>query len=208
MKTRLALVLPLALGLAISWALPGLAGTIEVVVASPKPELGPTASETFVAWFVPGKDGRSNVWAQETGSDEPFRVNPVPSPTRAGSKDRRSCTNSAIGSKPDLVFVDLATRSPLDPPDGINTPRAEFAPSMSGDLILFGRGIRGGVSVVLFDTSSGTSSVLYSKTNTEHRFFTVIPTQVNGEAYIATTSRQPRRPLSRTTKANGSTAHP
>jgi hypothetical protein len=34
--------------------------------------------------------------------------------------------------------------------------------------------------VVLFDTSTGGSEILYAKRNTERRFFDVVPTQVNG----------------------------
>lgn len=41
-------------------------------------------------------------------------------------------------------MVDLATREGLDVPDGINTKAEEYAPSISGDRILFGRVTRAG----------------------------------------------------------------
>ena len=61
--------------------------------------------------------------------------------------------------KSDLAMVDLSTQTELDVPDGVNTNSVEFSPSISGSHLLFGRAIRHGASIVLFDTSSATSEV-------------------------------------------------
>jgi hypothetical protein len=153
-----------------------------VVVATDKPELGPAASTTYLAWFVFSPKFHANVRAQAIGSDTSFRVNPRGTSAFTGGIEGSTLIYqlSTSGKKPDLAMVDLSTRTDLDVPDGVNTNAAEFAPSISGSHLLFGRGIRHGASVVLFDTSTATSQVVYSKTETERRVFDIIPIQVNG----------------------------
>jgi hypothetical protein len=79
----------------------------------------------------------------------------------------------------DLAMLDLATQTELEVPEGVNTNAAEFSPRISGSHLLFVRWIRY-PSIVLFDTSTSTSQVLYSKKATDRRYFGIDSTQVNG----------------------------
>ncbi len=182
MKVRLLLALACALGTIMVSATPALAVEPVVVVATDKPELGPAASTTFLAWFVFTPKFHANVRAEAIGSDTSFRVNPKGTDAFTGGIEGSTFIYqlSASGEEPDLAMVDLSTRTDLDVPDGVNTNAAEYAPSISGSHLLFGRGTRHGASVVLFDTSTATSQVVYSKTETDRRFFDIIPIQVNG----------------------------
>jgi hypothetical protein len=126
---------------------------------------------------------RAAVWVQPIGSDEAFRVNPPGTFAFTGGVDGSTMVyqlSDPREAKPDLAMMDLDTRTALDVPEGVNTRRVEYAPTISGDHILFGRGIRRGASVVLFDTSTGESEVLYARRHTDRRSFDVVPTQVNG----------------------------
>jgi hypothetical protein len=151
-----------------------------VVVATDKSELGPAASEDFLAWFVPTRHG-SNVWAQALDGGEAFRVNPPGTVAFTGGIEGSILVYQVAGrgENPDLAMVDLATGVELDVPEGINTRRGEGSPSISGDHILFGRFARGASSVILFDTTTGTSEVIYERAQRERRFYDIIPTQVN-----------------------------
>lgn len=182
MKARLLLALACALGTFVATAPPAVAVEPVVVVDTDKPEQAPAASSTYVAWVVYGPHFHANVWAQATGGDAPFRVNPDGTSAFTGGIEGSTLLyqRSTKDEKPDLVMVDLSTQSELDVPDGVNTSAAEFEPSISATHLLFGRGIPHGGSVVLFDIATGTSQVLYSKTHTERRLFFVFPSQVNG----------------------------
>lgn len=85
-----------------------------------------------------------------------------------------------FGEHSDLAMIDLSTQTQLEVPDGVNTDAVEFSPSISGSHLLFGRSIRHGAEVILFDTSTDTSQVIATRTNTERRFKGVLPIQVNG----------------------------
>lgn len=182
MKARLILVLALASGTITASAIPAFAVEPVVVVATDKTEVGPAASTTYLAWIVFGRHGHPNVWAEAIGSDAPFRVNPKGATAFTGGIEGSTLVYelSTQDQKADVVMVDLSTQTELDVPDGVNTDAREFSPSISGTHLLFGRGIRHGSSIVLFDTSTGTSQILYSKTNTDRRFFNILPIQVNG----------------------------
>lgn len=135
-----------------------------VVVATDKPELGPAASEDYLAWFVPTRHG-SNVWARALDGGEAFRVNPPGTVAFTGGIEGSILVYQVAGpdENPDLAMVDLATGAELDVPEGINTRRGEGSPSISGDHILFGRFARGASSVILFDTTTGASEVIYEE---------------------------------------------
>jgi hypothetical protein len=182
MKVRLLLVLACAFGTIMASATPALAVEPVVVVNTDKPEQGPAASTTFLAWFVYTSSFHPNVRAQAIGDDTSFRVNPAGTSAYTGGIDGSILIYQwfTADHKPDLAMVDLATHTELDVPDGVNTNASEFAPSISGSHLLFGRGIPHGASVVLFDTSTSTSQILYSKTETDRKFFDIIPIQVNG----------------------------
>lgn len=128
---------------------------------------------------------KTNVWAEAIGSDAPFRVNPKGTVAITGGIEGSTLVyeRSTPDQKPDLVMVDLSTQTELDVPDGANTRKPEFQPSISGTFLVFGRKIAHGSSIVLFDTSTGTSQVLYSKTNTARRF-DIQAIQMNGNYVV------------------------
>ncbi len=173
MKARLILALVCALGTMTASAVPAFAVEPVVVVATDATELRPAASATYVAWFVfDRRFTHPNVWAEAIGSDAPFRVNPEGTTAFTGGIEGSTLVyeRSTPDQKSDLAMVDLSTQTELDVPDGVNTEKPEFEPSISGTHLVFGREIPHGSSVVLFDTSTGTSQVLYSKTNVDRRF--------------------------------------
>lgn len=182
MKARLLLAFACALVTFVATATPAAAVEPVVVVNTDKPEIGAAASTTFLAWIVFAPNFHANVRAQQIGSDTSFRVNPKGTQALTGGIDGSTLIYelSAPGEKPNLAMVDLSTQTELDVPDGVNSEAAEFSPTISGSHLLFGRGIRHGASIVLFDTSTSTSQVVYSKTETDRREFFILPTQVNG----------------------------
>ena len=200
MKARLLLALACALVTFVASAAPALAVEPVVVVDTDKPEIGPAASTTYLAWFVVTPNFHPNVRAQAIGDDTSFRVNAKGTSAVTGGIDGSTMIYQWFTSdhKPDLAMIDLSTRTALDVPEGVNTNAAEFGPSISGSHLLFGRGIPHGASVVLFDTSTATSEVLYTKTETERRAFDITPTQVNGNYAVwmqTTYSKRTERPV-------------
>lgn len=180
MRARAA-VFACALAMVVASATPAIAGVPEVVVGTERWELEPAASSTFEAWTEAriGRSGfRSNVYARAIGSGDRFKVNPAGTGAFTGGIDGSTLTYDRDG---DIALFDLSTRTELDVPNGVNTARGtEFSPSISGPHLLFVR-FRGERStVVLFDMPAGTSTVLYSKANTDRRFFNVYVGQVNG----------------------------
>jgi hypothetical protein len=182
MKARGLLALACALGTFVATAAPAVAVEPVVVVDTDKPEIGPAASTTFLAWIVVTPNDHVNVRAMAIGDDTSFRVNPKGTGAVTGGIDGSTLIYEWFtpDRRSDLAMVDLSTRTELDVPDGVNTNSVEFSPSISGSHLLFGRGTRHGASIVLFDTSSATSDVIYSKTDTDRRSFSILPIQVNG----------------------------
>jgi hypothetical protein len=183
MKVRLLLALVCSFGTIIVSATPALAVEPVVVVNTERPEIGPAASTTFLAWVVYSPRFNPFVRAQAIGRDTSFRVNPRGTGAYTGGIDGSTLLYQQFvlgehGS--DLVMVDLSTRTELTLPEGVNTNASEFSPNLSGSRLLFGRSPGNGAEVVLFDTTTSTSEVVYSKTNTDHRRFFILPTQING----------------------------
>jgi hypothetical protein len=119
-----------------------------------------------------------NIRAQQIGSDTSFRVNPSGTVASMGGIDGSTLIYT-VEETFDLAMFDLSTRTELDVPDGVNTDAAEYSPSISGSHLVFVREIRH-PSIVLFDTSTSTSQVLYRKKASDRRDFTLLATQVNG----------------------------
>jgi hypothetical protein len=186
MKLRVISAVLLTLATVAVTAIPAYALEPVVVVATDAVEIGPMASTTYLSWTEVDFDRRvprAAVWVEAIGSDEPFRVNPPGTFAFTGGIDGSTMVyqiSDPTPVKPDIAMMDLDTRTSLEVPDGINTRRAEYAPTISANHILFARGIRQGASIILFDTSTGDSEVLYSKRRTQRRLFEIIPTQVNG----------------------------
>jgi hypothetical protein len=185
MKVRLLMALACALGTIMVSATLALAVEPVVLVDTDRPELGPVASTTFLAWFVFSPNFHSSVRAQATGSDTSFRVNPKGTNAFTGGIDGSTLIYEiqVPGEKDDIAMVDLATQTDLDVPDGINTNGHEYSPGISGSHILFGRGFRR-ARIVLFDTATSESQVVYTRSETDRRFFQFLPTQVNGNYVV------------------------
>jgi len=170
-----------ALATIVASATPAIAGVPEVVLGTERWELEPAASSTFEAWTEAriGRTGfRSKVFARAIGGAR-FKVSPAGTGVAfTGGIDGSTLAYDRDG---DIALFDLSTRTELDVPNGVNTTRgAEFSPSISGQHLLFVRFRANRSSVVLFDMPSSTSTVLYSKANTDRRFFNVYAGQVNG----------------------------
>jgi hypothetical protein len=186
MNRRAPFVSLVALGILVTTAIPAYAVEPVVVVGTDDTEIAPAASTTYLSWTEVDFDRRvprAAVWVQAIGSDEAFRVNPPGTFAFSGGIDGSTMVyqfSDPSEAKPDIAMMDLDTRTALDVPEGVNTRRAEYAATISGTHILFARGVRGGASVILFDTSTGESEVLYTRRRTDRRSFDVIPTQVNG----------------------------
>ena len=150
MNVRAALVAACVLATAAASTTPASAVTPVVVVASPSSEQRPAASTTFVAW---GKEQHHNtsVRAEAIGGSS-FRVSAKAFP---GAIDGSTLVYSKDG---DIALFDLSTRAALPVPDGVNTKAYEQALGISGTHLLFYRASNfRSYSVVLFDTSTGTS---------------------------------------------------
>ena len=178
-RTRTALI-ACALATIVASATPAAAGVPEVVVGTERWELEPAASSTFEAWTEAriGRTGfRSTVYARAMGGDR-FRVSPRGSVAFTGGIDGSTLAYDHDG---DIALFDLSTREEVDVPNGVNTGVGfESSPSISGQHLMFVRFRANRSSVVLFDMPSRTSTVLYSKANTDRRFFNVYAGQVNG----------------------------
>jgi hypothetical protein len=183
MKARLLVALACALATFVATAAPAVAVEPVVVVDTDRPEIGPAASTTYLAWIVfSGKNFNPSIRAEAIGSDPSFRVNPQGTFAFTGGIDGSTLIYERFTEtqRPDLVMVDLSTQTELEVPDGVNTDAVEFSPSISGSHLLFGRSIRHGAEVILFDTSTDTSQVIATRTDTERRRKEVLPIQVNG----------------------------
>lgn len=202
MKFRLILAVACAIGMFVATAAPARAVEPVLVVDTDKPEVGPAASSTFLAWIVfSGKHLHPNIRAEAIGTNTSFRVNPQGTSGFTGGIDGSTLIYEQFTEKKksDLVMMNLSTKTELEVPDGVNTDAVEFSPSISGSHILFGRSIPRGAEVVLFDTSTATTHVLATRTNTERRLKLVLPIQVNGNYAVweqAVVSRKTDEPIS------------
>jgi hypothetical protein len=141
-------------------AFPAAASTPVDVVATDASEVLPAASTTYLAWtveIISENNFSSTVFGKELGTDTVFRVNPKGVDAASGGIEGSTLVYEQVG---DIALFDPATETPLDVPDGVNTNAQEYGPSISGSRLLFGRSRRAGTSIVLFDTTTGTSQVL------------------------------------------------
>ena len=163
---------------------PALAATdVPVRVTAGPDELRPVGSTGYYAWMqAPRRDNDSyDVFAQVSGG-APFRVNPKRTEAVTGGLDgsRLVYELRRPGGGTDIRALDLATRAPIALPKGVNTKQLEFAPSLSGDYLLFGRAAlrRPLERILLVRMSTGEVRVLQTL-QSKHRFLGV--GQVNGQ---------------------------
>ena len=122
------------------------AGSPVAVKSSKRNETAPAAGGDWFAWSKSRADygSPSDVWAQHL-SEPSFKVNPLNTQAYTGGIDGTRLVyqvlfRSGAGGS-DLRLYDLQTRRHLPLPAGLNTPRWECCPTISGDWLLFGRGL-------------------------------------------------------------------
>lgn len=140
--------------------------------------------------ITPAADGRWFVWARDTadspygfvvlaqrGSEPRIRVNPRGTYARGGGVDGRTVvyTLDWVDDDSDVYRFDLRTRTRSRFPSAVNTPASEYAPSVSGRWLLFGRMTYPRSRVLLFDRRAGTVRVV------ARRQYELWPGQVNGD---------------------------
>ena len=177
MKVRAALVAVCGLAAVGVTTIPASAVTPVVLVASPASEGGPAASTTFLAWTRVAHDFSARVRAEAIGGSS-FRVSAEGADAFTGGIDGSTLVYDQGG---DIALFDLSTKTAMSVPDGVNTKAYERALGISGTHILISRISRHNrYSVVLFDTSTETSLVLYSHEDTRRKIAFLQGGQLSG----------------------------
>jgi hypothetical protein len=124
------------------------------------------------------------------------RVRPTNEPTFTANTDGKNAALGAIDGttlvyqsysrrSSSIRFLDLVTGTNTGAPDAVNTDDWEYWPSLSGDMLLFGRNFADGDrDLVLYDLSND-ASVTLEHTNGRNR--DIQPGQVNGNFAVWTT---------------------
>jgi hypothetical protein len=132
-------------------------------------EVAPSASDGYLVWTADSEKRRRryNSYALADGGDS-VRINPpgTQGPSASIHGDTIVYQEDTRNDE-DLWFFDLVTETRSAPPRGVNTPKFEFEPSLSGNWLLFTRTnanlvplSEAWVKVVLFDLSTGAQTVL------------------------------------------------
>jgi hypothetical protein len=178
-------------GLVIASATIAQAATPEPVLNDPAvDEIRSSASEGHLVWSAnsEARPGRYHSYVMADGGS-PVRIDPAGGHSFGAAIDGTTVVyEQDVAGAPndtDLWFYDVKTQQRSETPDGVNTPNDEYRPSMSGDWLLFTRtnvqrvGIRDAWrKIVLFDTSSGTGTVLSKR---PFRTYYLASDQVNGD---------------------------
>jgi hypothetical protein len=103
-------------------------------------EQSPAASGDYLAWAQsPATKVHFDVFAQ-VRNGRPFRVNTHGTQGRPGGISGRTLVYQQWrGGRSDIGFFELVKRTRLKSPHGVNTPRWESRPSLSGRWLLFNR---------------------------------------------------------------------
>jgi hypothetical protein len=178
----------------------GSSATVEPVRARPRlDEESPAAGSGAVAWSqnrAPGV-GRYDVWARLEGS-RAFKVNARGTEGFPGGIDGTTLVfqqSDEARNDSDLWLYDLTTRTRRKLGRQFNTEEWEWAPSLAGGRILFGRGRLQGIfepglrQVLLVDRSTGEQRQL-AKTETLET--EVIPGQLSGDFAVWSVCRARR----------------
>jgi Tol biopolymer transport system component len=137
------------------------------VKATTRNEVTPAASGIYFAWAKSrrGHPRVFDVFAQQEGQAG-RKVNARNTYGWAGGIDgTRLVYQQVKKGNSDIRFFDLVTRRRTNAPQGVNSKRWEWAPSISGDWLMFGRGVVFGSStqmVVLRNLVTGEQRVLDS----------------------------------------------
>jgi hypothetical protein len=165
-RPRIALVAVAAAVTAVAAA--AAAGPPVAVKASKRNETAPAGGGDWFAWSKSRANygSPSDVWAQHL-SEPSFKVNPRNTQAYTGGIDGTRLVyqvlfRSGAGGS-DLRLYDLQTRRHTPLPAGVNTSRWECCPTLSGDWLLFNRGVaysRNVQSIVLRNLVTGEERVL------------------------------------------------
>jgi hypothetical protein len=157
----------------IAWA----ATETPVRVTKGPEEFAPAASGGFLAWAqVPNHESYRSIVMAQVGDGAAFKVNPKSTFARTGGLDGshlvyaqyRGIDDEGRLLGGDLSMIDLSTREPIAVPDGVNTKQEEYAPTISGEWLLFGRattGKRFRNQLLLRNLSTGETRVLTTTRN-------------------------------------------
>lgn len=131
-------------------AVPAYAATEIPVRASKRYESVPGANANFLAWT-----GRSSVFAVPLAGRRKFRVNPKGTHALGGGIDATVdvlaySQSRSFNSDSDIKFFDLNAKTRSNPRRGVNTPRDELYPTISGNELLFTRIARATFHVILY----------------------------------------------------------
>ncbi|MGZ8567178.1 MAG: hypothetical protein ACXWXS_09020, partial [Actinomycetota bacterium] len=142
---------------------PAQAGPVlEDVVSTKAHEDHPTASAEFEAWSAYQRQNDAwSVYARPTGGTR-FKVNGGRRDAVTGAIDGTTLVYQSFTRRSSSIrFFDLLTKTTTSAPDAVNTDAWEYWPSLSGDLLLFGRVAEDGDrDLVLYDLSTETETVL------------------------------------------------
>lgn len=165
------------------------AATAPVAVkASSRNEVTPSAAGEYVAWAKSrrGRPQIHDVWAQR-GTAAPFKVNARGTTGWGGGIDGSRLVYQQVrnGYRSDIRLFDLETHR-RSRPAGVNTTRWEWGPTISGDWLLFARGVTYSSSrqqIVLRNLVTGEQRVLDTLRN---KRASLEPGQVNGNYAVWT----------------------
>jgi hypothetical protein len=122
------------------------AGAPVAVKSSKRNETAPAAGGEWFAWSKSRANhgSPSDVWAQHL-SEPSFKVNARNTQAYTGGIDGVRLVYQVLfrggAGGSDVRLFDLQTRRHVQLPRGLNTPRWECCPTLSGDWLLFGRGV-------------------------------------------------------------------
>jgi hypothetical protein len=134
------------------------------VKASSRNEDTPAAAGEYFSWAQSRRAHPRlfDVWAQQGGA-APFKVNASGTSGRSGGIDGTRLVYQQVRRRnSDIRFYDLATRRHVSPPAGVNTKRWEWRATISGNWLLYGRGVvfSSSQAVILRNIATGEERVL------------------------------------------------
>jgi hypothetical protein len=155
----------------------------EPVRVAPRRQTFPTGAEGVLAWSASRRSDRDtdDAYVKRDGADT-IKVNAPGTSGYAGGIDGGTLTYQEIsGRSSDLALFDIRTGGRSRAPHGVNTVRWEYAPTLSGEWLLFGRDTHDlrDQRIVLHHVPTGRQRVLDSGGGGED--FELFPGQVNGD---------------------------
>jgi hypothetical protein len=145
----------------------------------------PDTSE-YLAWAQnsAAHPNRYNAYVQR-GTDPKIKLNTVGQGWIGGIDYPKLVYQQIYNGRSDLKLYDLATGVRSNPPAGVNTPRWEYHPTISGAWLLFGRNDNSTPTqrVILFNMTTGASLQVAAVTRSAYYLYA---NQVNGNFAVWT----------------------